>query len=89
MTDAKSDVLGERELDAVSGGLLCLPLVAVKVRAAIKGDEGTTSGGGQNDPALMFPTDFAAIYPTGVSARGVGRRGRVRIRASAMGASGS
>jgi hypothetical protein len=40
MTDAinaKSDVLGERELDAVSGGLLCLPLVAVTVRPASKG----------------------------------------------------
>ena len=41
MTDAinaKSDVLGERELDAVSGGLLCLPLVAVKVGPASRGD---------------------------------------------------
>ncbi len=41
MTDAinaKSDVLGERELDVVSGGLLCLPLVAVKVGPASKGD---------------------------------------------------
>jgi hypothetical protein len=54
MTDAinaKSDVLGARELDAVSGGLLSLPLVAYKVRAASKG-EGTSSG--QSDPAQMF-----------------------------------
>jgi len=53
MTDAinaKSDVLGERELDAVSGGLLWLPLVAYSVRSASKG-EGTS---GQNDPAQMF-----------------------------------
>jgi hypothetical protein len=57
MTDAinaKSDVLGERELDAVSGGLICLPLVAVRLLAAIKGG-GTGGGeGGQNDPAQMF-----------------------------------
>ena len=60
MTDAinaKSDVLGERELDAVSGGMLWLPLVAVKV-LEIKGG-GTGGGepgptGGQNDPAQMF-----------------------------------
>ena len=54
MTDpinAKREVLGERELDAVSGGLLCLPLVAYTVRPASKG-EGTS--GGQNDPAQMF-----------------------------------
>ena len=53
MTDAinaKSDVLGERELDAVSGGLSCLPLAAYTVRPASKG-EGTS---GQNDPAQMF-----------------------------------
>jgi hypothetical protein len=51
--NAKSDVLGERELDAVSGGMLYLPLVAVKVRE-IKGG-GTGGGeGGQNDPAQMF-----------------------------------
>ncbi len=50
--NAKSDVLGERELDAVSGGLLCLPLVAVKVARASKGDEGAS--GGKNDPAQMF-----------------------------------
>ena len=53
MTDAinaKSDVLGERELDAVSGGLFWLPLVAYSVRSASKG-EGTS---GQNDPAQMF-----------------------------------
>ena len=53
MTDAinaKSDVLGERELDAVSGGFMRLPLVAVKV-LEIKGG-GT--GGGQGGPAQMF-----------------------------------
>ena len=62
MTDvinAKSGVLGERELDAVSGGMLYLPLVAVKVReiripggGAGGGEPGPT--GGQNDPAQMF-----------------------------------
>jgi hypothetical protein len=48
MTDAinaKSDVLGERELDCVSGG----------IKGALEGvcrkDEGTS---GQNDPAQMF-----------------------------------
>ena len=54
MTDAinaQSDVLGERELAAVSGGFMRLPLVAVKV-LEIKG--GATGGGGQNDPAQMF-----------------------------------
>ena len=54
MTDAinaKSADLAERELDAVSGGMLPLPLAAYKVRAASQG-EGT--GGGQNDPAQMF-----------------------------------
>ena len=45
--NAKSDVLGERELDAVSGGFLSLPLAAYKVQTASK-------GGGQNDPAQMF-----------------------------------
>jgi hypothetical protein len=51
--NAKSDVLGERELDAVSGGFMRLPLVAVKV-LEIKGG-GTGGGeGGQNDPAQMF-----------------------------------
>lgn len=48
--NAKSDVLGERELDAVSGGSLSLPLAAYTVRPASKG-EGTS---GQNDPAQMF-----------------------------------
>jgi hypothetical protein len=56
MTDAinaKSDLLGERALDAVSGGFMRLPLVAVKV-LEIKGG-GTGGGeGGQNDPAQMF-----------------------------------
>ena len=53
MTDAinaKSDVLGERELDAVSGGLLWLPLVADSVRSASKG-EGTS---GQTDRPKCF-----------------------------------
>jgi hypothetical protein len=51
--NAKSGVLGERELDAVSGGFMRLPLVAVKV-LEIKGG-GTGGGeGGQNDPAQMF-----------------------------------
>ncbi|MGH6707495.1 MAG: hypothetical protein ACREEK_00865 [Bradyrhizobium sp.] len=55
MTDAinaNSDVvLNAHELDAVSGGMLWLPLVAYKVAAS-----STTggSGGGQNDPAQMF-----------------------------------
>ena len=54
MTDAinaKIDVLGERELDAVSGGMLWLPLVAYSVRLPASKDEGT---GGKNDPAQMF-----------------------------------
>ncbi len=56
MTDAvnaKSDVLGERELDAVSGGFMRLPLVAVKVLEIKVGGTGG-GGGGQNDPAQMF-----------------------------------
>jgi hypothetical protein len=56
MTDAinASEVLNAQELDAVSGGFMCLPLVAVKVASAIKGG-GTGGGtGGQNDPAQMF-----------------------------------
>jgi hypothetical protein len=56
MTDAinaKSDVLGERELDAVSGGFMRLPLVAVKV-LEIKGGGGEGGQVGQNDPAQMF-----------------------------------
>ena len=55
MTDAinaKSDVLGGCELDAVSGGFMHLPLLAYKVASASKGGEGT--GGGTNDPAQMF-----------------------------------
>ena len=58
MTDAinASEVLNAQELDAVSGGFMCLPLVAVKVAAAIKGGGGGEPGptGGQNDPAQMF-----------------------------------
>ena len=50
---AKCGVLGERELDAVSGGILLLPLAAYKVPAPKDG--GTSGGGGQNDPlAQMF-----------------------------------
>jgi hypothetical protein len=51
MTDAinaKSDVLGERELDCVCGG----------IKGAIEGvcrkDERTSASGGKNDPAQMF-----------------------------------
>ena len=59
MTDAinaESDVLGERELDAVSGGFMRLPLVAVKVLEIKGGGAGGGEGGqgGQNDPAQMF-----------------------------------
>ena len=51
--DNASEVLNVRELDAVSGGFMRLPLVAVKV-LEIKGG-GTGGGeGGQNDPAQMF-----------------------------------
>jgi hypothetical protein len=59
MTDAinaKSDVLETHELDAVSGGFIRLPLVAIKV-LDIKGNETAgqcSQGGGQNDPAQMF-----------------------------------
>ena len=60
MTDAikaMSAVLGERELDAVSGGFIHLPLVAnrvldIKVGGTGGGEPGPT--GGQNDPAQMF-----------------------------------
>jgi hypothetical protein len=57
MTDALNaiEVLNAHELDAVSGGFIHLPLVAVKVASAIKGGQG---GGepvrGMNDPAQMF-----------------------------------
>jgi hypothetical protein len=53
MTDAinaKSDVLGERELDAVSGGLSSIPWVASKVQTASQG-EGTDYPG---SPAQLF-----------------------------------
>jgi hypothetical protein len=47
--NAKSDVLGERELDAVSGGMeTSISWVASKVQTAHPGEG--TSGGGQNDP---------------------------------------
>jgi hypothetical protein len=57
MTDAINatrDVLGERELDAVSGGMLWLPLVAVKVREIKGGGTGGGEGGGQSDPAAQM-----------------------------------
>ena len=55
MTEAinASDVLNAQELDAVSGGFMRLPLVAVKV-LEIKGGGTSGGGGGQNDPAQMF-----------------------------------
>ena len=48
--NAKSDVLGERELDAVSGGMSVAGLVALVVAVIKSTDGGTSSGGGQNDP---------------------------------------
>ena len=57
MTDAinaKSDVLGERELDAVSGGMSGIPWVASKVLAASKGTDGRASDGGEKDPAKLL-----------------------------------
>ena len=60
MTDAinaKSDVLGDRELDAVSGGMSIAPFVAVVdqfIQAAGGGTSGGGGGGGQNDPAQLF-----------------------------------
>ena len=56
MTDAinaKSDVLGERELDAVSGGMSIAGLVGL-VDQFIKAAGGGTSGGGQDPPAQQF-----------------------------------
>ena len=50
--DNANEVLTVRELDAVSGGFMHLPLIAYKVAAASQGGEGT--GGGKNDPAQMF-----------------------------------
>jgi hypothetical protein len=56
MTDAinaKSDVLGERELDAVSGGMSVAPFVAVVdlfIQAAGGGTSGGDSNGGSKDP---------------------------------------
>ncbi len=50
--DNANEVMNVRELDAVSGGFMHLPLIAHKVAAAGKGGEGT--GGGKNDPAQMF-----------------------------------
>ena len=58
MTEAinASDVLNAQELDAVSGGFMRLPLVAVKVLEIKGGGTGGGEGGqgGQNDPAQMF-----------------------------------
>jgi hypothetical protein len=56
MTDAinaKSDVLGDRELDAVSGGMSIAPFVAVVdlfIQAAGGGTSGGGSDGGAKDP---------------------------------------
>jgi hypothetical protein len=52
--NAKSDVLGERELDAVSGGMSWLPALVAQVLAMIKNDDGGTSGGDPNSPAGKF-----------------------------------
>ena len=60
MTDAinaKSDVLGERELDAVSGGSISIAGLVGLVEAVINvagGGQQSGGGGGQNDPAQMF-----------------------------------
>ena len=59
MTDAinASEVLNAQEHDAVSGGFMRLPLVAVKVLEIKGGGTGGGEGGGgggQNDPAQMF-----------------------------------
>jgi hypothetical protein len=77
--NAKSDVLGERELDAVSGGMSIAGLVALVV-AVIKSTDGGTSGGGQKRPDA---TAFSAIDDATVSAPDASRRG-VRTRGSAM-----
>jgi hypothetical protein len=56
MTDAinaKSDVLGERELDAVSGGMSIAPFVRL-VDQFIQAAGGGTSGGGQDPAAQQF-----------------------------------
>jgi hypothetical protein len=54
--NAKSDVLGERELDAVSGGMSVAPFVAVVDLFITVAGGGTSGGGGggQNDPAQLF-----------------------------------
>jgi len=52
--NATSDILGVHDLDAVSGGMLWLPLVAVKVREIKGGGTGGGEGGGKSDPAQMF-----------------------------------
>ena len=57
MTDAinaKSDVLGERELDAVSGGSISIAGLVGLVDQFIKAAGGGTSGGGQNDPTQQL-----------------------------------
>ena len=66
MTDAinaKSDVLGERQLDAVSGGLLCLPLVAVTVRPSSKGDVGPS---GENQKQMDALDAFGKALKGGI-----------------------
>ena len=74
MTDAinaKSDVLVERELDAVSGGFMRLPLVAVKVlEIKVGGTGGGEWSGWSERSGPNVSTDYAAIDPTGVSAPG-------------------
>jgi hypothetical protein len=61
MTDAinAGEVLNAQELDAVSGGLLALPLVAIKLARPSTGGYQTSgetggTGGGQSDPAQML-----------------------------------
>jgi hypothetical protein len=51
--NAKSDVLGERELDAVSGGMSVAPFVRL-VDQFIQAAGGGTSGGGQDPAAQQF-----------------------------------
>ena len=56
MTDAfnaKSDALGERELDAVSGGMSVAGLVGLVDQFVKAAGGGTSGGGGQNDPAAQ------------------------------------
>jgi hypothetical protein len=50
--DDSSEVLGDRELDAVSGGFIRLILAALKVLATSNYPQGT--GGATNDSVAMF-----------------------------------